>query len=163
MRVRCVKIFDARTDDEIPEQDGIRIGTVYSVLEMVTGPDYWMIRVLDEDDHDDPGGLWDPAMFETVDAQVPPTWTLLAQGRAASGAPGVAAPAGRAASRRSRPGRPRRQDATGGHHKKKRGARSRAAVCAGRVLRRCSDRAVRLASKWVFSQIDTRPDFSTST
>ncbi|WP_406364907.1 hypothetical protein [Streptomyces sp. NBC_00645] len=47
---------------------------------MITGPDYWMIRVLDEDDEDDdPGSLWDPEMFETIDAQVPPSWTLVLQ------------------------------------------------------------------------------------
>lgn len=51
------------------------MGGVYTVLEMVTRPDYWVIRVLD--DAHDAGTLWNPAMFETVDARLPLSWTLV--------------------------------------------------------------------------------------
>lgn len=80
MRVRCIKIVHQQTGETVPEYPGVRVGSVCTVLEMITGPDYWMIRVLDEDDEDDdPGSLWDPEMFETIDAQVPPSWTLVLQ------------------------------------------------------------------------------------
>lgn len=80
MRVRCIKIIHPQTGETVPEHPGIRVGSVYPVLEMITGPDYWNIRVLTEDDEEtDPGSLWAPEMFETIDAQVPSSWTLVLQ------------------------------------------------------------------------------------
>ncbi|MFD5434445.1 hypothetical protein ACFVUY_18475 [Kitasatospora sp. NPDC058063] len=76
MRVKCTQIIDPQSDETIAAHPAIHVGGVYPVLEMMTGPDYWMIRVLD-DSGNDPGSFWDPAMFETVDAHLPSSWTLV--------------------------------------------------------------------------------------
>ncbi|MFE1906904.1 hypothetical protein ACFW96_25005 [Streptomyces gardneri] len=76
MRVRCRQIIHPAADIPVPEYDGIRVGGVYPVLELVAHDIDCRIRVLGPDTPD-PGLLWDPADFETVDARVPPDWTLV--------------------------------------------------------------------------------------
>ncbi|MFF3087610.1 hypothetical protein ACFVRB_21540 [Streptomyces nojiriensis] len=79
MRVKCIETNDPETGEPFPDPSRLRLGNVYTVLEMITGPDYWMIRILDEEG-DDPGSLWYPPMFETVDARIPRDWTLVLEG-----------------------------------------------------------------------------------
>ncbi|MFJ8855737.1 hypothetical protein [Streptomyces sp. NPDC102437] len=81
MRVRCLEIIHPDGDIPVTEFDGIQVGGVYPVLEMVTYDIDCQIRVLGPDTPD-PGLLWDPASFETVDSRIPPGWTLvIANGR----------------------------------------------------------------------------------
>lgn len=81
MRVRCVEIIHPAADIPVAQYDGIRVGGEYPVLEMVTGEDECQIRVLGPGT-EDPGCLWDPVSFETVDPRIPPGWTLvIADGR----------------------------------------------------------------------------------
>ncbi|MDH6113410.1 hypothetical protein P3T36_001711 [Kitasatospora sp. MAP12-15] len=76
MRVRCLEIVHPDGDVPVAEFDGIRVGGVYAVLEMVTYDLDCQIRVLGPGTPD-PGLLWDPASFETVDTRIPPGWTLV--------------------------------------------------------------------------------------
>jgi hypothetical protein len=46
---------------------------------MITGPEYWMPRIAD-DDGNDPGPPWAPDMFETVDSRISPAWTVTLEG-----------------------------------------------------------------------------------
>ncbi|WP_405435095.1 hypothetical protein OG373_40825 [Streptomyces avidinii] len=56
------------------------MGGIYPVLEMVTYDIDCQIRVLGPGTPD-PGLLWDPADFETVDTRIPPPgWTLVIDG-----------------------------------------------------------------------------------
>ncbi|MEY2227023.1 hypothetical protein [Streptomyces sp. BF23-19] len=81
MRVRCLEIIHPDGDYPVAEYDGIRVGCVYPVLEMVAYDLDCQIRVLGPDTPD-PGLLWDPIHFETVDPRIPPGWTLtIADGR----------------------------------------------------------------------------------
>ncbi|WP_245204904.1 hypothetical protein [Kitasatospora sp. RG8] len=81
MRVRCLQIIHPAADIPVAEFDGVRVGGVYPVLEMVTYDIDCQIRVLGPNTPD-PGLLWDPADFETVDTRIPPGWTLvIADGR----------------------------------------------------------------------------------
>ncbi|MEU6878970.1 hypothetical protein [Streptomyces sp. NPDC046712] len=81
MRVRCLQILHPAADIPVAEYDGIRVGAVYPVLEMVAYDIDCQIRVLGPGTPD-PGLLWDPADFETVDSEIPPGWTLvIADGR----------------------------------------------------------------------------------
>ncbi|WP_149037903.1 hypothetical protein [Kitasatospora sp. MBT63] len=79
MRVRCLEIVHPDGDFPVAEFDGIRVGGVYPVLEMVTDDDQCYIRVLGPDSPD-PGLEWDPVSFETVDTRIPPGWTLTIAG-----------------------------------------------------------------------------------
>lgn len=79
MRVRCLQIIHPVADVPVTEFDGIRVGGVYPVLEMVTHDIDCQIRVLGSETPD-PGLLWDPADFETVDSRIPPRWTLVIAG-----------------------------------------------------------------------------------
>lgn len=63
MRVRCLQIIHPGADVPVAEFDGIRVGGIYSVLEMVTYDIDCQIRVLGPGTPD-PGLLWDPADFE---------------------------------------------------------------------------------------------------
>lgn len=75
MIVRCVKIISPIEDEgEVVEYPGIRVGALYTVLEIGAGPDLFWIRIWDED-QEDPGSLWDPEMFETVDSRMSSRWT----------------------------------------------------------------------------------------
>ncbi|MEV6954847.1 hypothetical protein [Streptomyces sp. NPDC051183] len=76
MLVRCLKIIHPDADVPVAEFDGIRVGGVYAVVEMVAHDIDCQIRVLGPD-APDPGLLWDPADFETVDTGVPPGWTMV--------------------------------------------------------------------------------------
>ncbi|WP_031173439.1 hypothetical protein [Streptomyces durhamensis] len=81
MRVRCLEIIHPDGDVPVTEFDGIQVGGVYPVMEMVAYDIDCQIRVLGPDTPD-PGLLWDPASFETVDSRIPPGWTLvIANGR----------------------------------------------------------------------------------
>lgn len=81
MRVRCLEIIHPDGDFPVAEYHGIRVGGIYPVLEMVTYDIDCQIRVLGPDTPD-PGLLWDPVGFETVDSRIPPGWTLaIADGR----------------------------------------------------------------------------------
>lgn len=81
MRVRCLEIIHPDGDVPVAEYAGIRVGGVYAVLEMVTYDIDCYIRLLGPGTPD-PGLLWDPAGFETVDTRIPPGWTLaIADGR----------------------------------------------------------------------------------
>ncbi|MEV8529117.1 hypothetical protein AB0451_34090 [Streptomyces sp. NPDC052000] len=81
MRVRCLEIIHPDGDIPVTEFDGIQVGGVYPVLEMVTYDIDCQIRVLGPYTPD-PGLLWDPASVETVDSRIPPGWTLvIANGR----------------------------------------------------------------------------------
>jgi len=53
---------------------GLRVGQCYPVLEILASPEAYCLRILD-DDADDPGTLWDPDMFETVDGHLPASWS----------------------------------------------------------------------------------------
>ncbi|WP_327418634.1 hypothetical protein [Streptomyces sp. NBC_01233] len=75
MRVRCLEIIHPDGDYPVAEYDGIRVGGVYPVLEMVAHDIDCQIRVLGPATSD-PGLLWDPVNFETVDTRIPPGWTL---------------------------------------------------------------------------------------
>lgn len=46
---------------------------------MITGLEYWMLRIVD-DDGNDPGPLGAPDMFETVDSRISPAWTVMLEG-----------------------------------------------------------------------------------
>lgn len=81
MRVRCRQIIHPAADVPVAEYDGIRVGGVYPVLEVVAYDIDCQLRVLGPGTPD-PGLLWDCADFETVDARIPPGWTLvIADGR----------------------------------------------------------------------------------
>ncbi|MDX3533875.1 hypothetical protein PV721_05750 [Streptomyces sp. MB09-01] len=75
MRVRCLEIIHPDGDCPVAEYDGIRVGGVYAVLEMVAYDIDCQIRVLGPETPD-PGLFWDPGNFETVDTRIPPGWTL---------------------------------------------------------------------------------------
>ncbi|MFF0431556.1 hypothetical protein ACFYU9_04895 [Streptomyces sp. NPDC004327] len=75
MRVRCLRIVHPAADVPVEEYDGIRVGGVYPVLEFVARDIDCQIRVLGPATRD-PGLLWDPADFETVDTRIPADWTL---------------------------------------------------------------------------------------
>ncbi len=79
MRVRCLQIVHPAADVPVAEFDGIRVGGVYPVMEMVIYDRDCRIRVLGPGTPD-PGLLWDPADFETVDPRIPPGWTLVITG-----------------------------------------------------------------------------------
>lgn len=122
MRVRCLQIIHPAADVPVAEFDGIRVGGVYPVLEMVTYDIDCQIRVLGPDTPD-PGLLWDPADFETVDTGIPPGWTLVvAGGRTTSRMPAGSArildrlrprrPAGPGRLRACEAGTPRRRPTT---------------------------------------------------
>jgi hypothetical protein len=53
----------------------VRVGGQYVVLELYANSDVYYVRILG-DDGEDPGTLWDPSMFETVDPQIPRCWTM---------------------------------------------------------------------------------------
>ncbi|MFB7462538.1 hypothetical protein ACFCZ1_03340 [Streptomyces sp. NPDC056224] len=81
MRVRCLQIIHPAADIPVAEYAGIRVGGIYPVLEMVAYDIDCQIRVLGPGTPD-PGLLWNPADFETVDPRIPPGWTLvIADGR----------------------------------------------------------------------------------
>ncbi|MFB7517335.1 hypothetical protein [Streptomyces sp. NPDC056144] len=81
MHVRCLRITHPAADVPVAAYDGVRVGGVYPVLELVAHDIDCQIRVLGPSTPD-PGLLWDAADFETVDARVPPGWTLvIADGR----------------------------------------------------------------------------------
>ncbi|MGW6984850.1 hypothetical protein ACWGE1_36270 [Streptomyces sp. NPDC054932] len=79
MRVRCLEIIHPDGHVPVAEYDGIRVGGVYPVLELVAHDIDCQIRVLGPDSPD-PGLLWDPDGFETVDPRIPPGWTLTITG-----------------------------------------------------------------------------------
>lgn len=75
MIVRCTKIISpVEGVGEVEDHPGIHVGGLYPVLEIMAGPDYYAIRIWD-DDAEDPGTLWDPEMFETVDHRIPARWS----------------------------------------------------------------------------------------
>ncbi|MEU5220703.1 hypothetical protein AB0G79_31505 [Streptomyces sp. NPDC020807] len=81
MRVRCLRITHPEAGVPVTAYDGVHVGGVYPVLELVAHDIDCQIRVLGPTTPD-PGLLWDAADFETVDARVPPGWTLvIADGR----------------------------------------------------------------------------------
>src|SRR3954469_17026907 len=73
MLVRCVRILDPFGDD-VDTYPGLRVGQCYPVLEILASPEAYYLRILD-DDGDDPGTLWDPEMFKTVDGHLPACWS----------------------------------------------------------------------------------------
>ncbi|MFI6443709.1 hypothetical protein [Kitasatospora sp. NPDC050543] len=67
-------------DIPVAEFEGVRVGGVYPVLELIAGVDEVWIRLLGEG-AEAPGLLWDPVDFETVDDRIPASWTaVLADG-----------------------------------------------------------------------------------
>jgi hypothetical protein len=75
MIVQCVKIISPiEGEGEVAEYPGVRVGALYSVLDIGAGPDYYWIRIWDEG-REGPGSLWDPEMFETVDSRMSSRWT----------------------------------------------------------------------------------------
>ncbi|GAA0936425.1 hypothetical protein [Actinocorallia libanotica] len=71
-----MKIISPKGDeDEVEEYPGIHVGGLYTVLEIMAGPDYYCVRIWG-DHEEDPGTLWAPEMFETVDQRVSSRWTV---------------------------------------------------------------------------------------
>ncbi|MGW0751379.1 hypothetical protein [Streptomyces sp. NPDC002587] len=76
MRVRCIKIIHPQADIPVQEYEGIRVGGIYTVLEIeVLAGGEVQIRVLGEHAQE-PGLMWDVADFEVLDTRVPPCWAL---------------------------------------------------------------------------------------
>jgi hypothetical protein len=67
MRVRCVRIVHPQAGIPVAEFAGIRVGGVYTVLEVTTGADV-QLRVRSEGS-EGAGLLWDPEDFEIVEGE----------------------------------------------------------------------------------------------
>ncbi|GAA3230770.1 hypothetical protein ACFO1B_27085 [Dactylosporangium siamense] len=74
MLVKCVKILEPFGGAQVETHPGVTIGVVYPVIEIAYLPDYWYLRILD-DNGDGSSSLWDPEMFETVDGYIPRCWS----------------------------------------------------------------------------------------
>ncbi|MFE9634651.1 hypothetical protein [Streptomyces sp. NPDC006463] len=89
MRVRCTKIVHPQADLPVAEYDGIRVGGIYTVLEIeVLADSEVQIRVLGEDS-EEPGLFWDVADFDVLDAGMPACWALVLDNRGLSLAPAL--------------------------------------------------------------------------
>ena len=76
MKVRCTRLASAATGEDQVES-ALRVGSLYSVLEIEFGPsERILLRILD-DDANTPG-VWPVSMFEFVSSAVPPNWYLQA-------------------------------------------------------------------------------------
>jgi hypothetical protein len=78
MLVRCVRIIDP-FGDPVETYRGVRVGAVYPVLEIAYFTDVYYVRILG-DDGENPGSIWDPEMFETVDGHLPACWSAAMTG-----------------------------------------------------------------------------------
>ncbi|MCX4617992.1 hypothetical protein ACFZAB_31185 [Streptomyces albogriseolus] len=85
MIVRCTHIISPVTGEVENDHPGIRIGTEYPVLEVLTKPDQVLLRIPDRlgtTEYRDTPSLWDAAMFTVVSDRMPRCWVAeLEEGR----------------------------------------------------------------------------------
>jgi hypothetical protein len=71
MKVRCVSIINPATLERVAESPWLRIGQVYTVLEVDASERRFAVRL---DLGNEAPGLWDSEMFETTDPAIPSVW-----------------------------------------------------------------------------------------
>ncbi|MFJ9914712.1 hypothetical protein [Actinacidiphila glaucinigra] len=85
MIVRCVQIISPATGKVVSDHPGIRVGSEYPVLEVLTTASRVLLRIperLDITGERESPGLWDAAMFTVVSDRMPECWVAgLEEGR----------------------------------------------------------------------------------
>lgn len=74
MTLRCIGIVSPH-GDSVDEYPGIHIGGEYVALEVYSDAETSYVRIIG-DDGMDPGDLWDPSMFRTIDPRIPECWAM---------------------------------------------------------------------------------------
>jgi hypothetical protein len=76
VKVRCDRLVDATTGEEVTSSEWLRVGADYVVLSILAEPGRQILfRIMGEGEIGAPG-LFDSTMFSTVSPEIPPSWVI---------------------------------------------------------------------------------------